>query len=235
MEHTGSRPTSPRTAIGAGLAATVIALGIAVFPGRASAVTDCVDGPDKTPAAWALLSDAAKSGICSGQQPADAGVRPPEAEAAYDKSWRAIANAAGSSEAAPPAHAPMPAPSAWPRLANDEKTLVLMEEIRISAQQRQPEVRLTTSETSGLPQIQIGGENFAPPRTIHISCARGSRSVTLSSFVSGQRRNVASYDVNESIARMVRDERACHIAIAGVAVPLPAEMVAMVWSPSTSN
>src|SRR5262249_44060889 len=152
--------------------------------------------------------------ICSGQLSADAGVRRSEA-AAYDEPWRGIANAAGSSASAPPAYAPTPAPSARPRLADDEKTLVLMEEIQIPAQQRQPEMRLTTSETTGLPQVQIAGENVTPPRTILISCARGSRSVTLSSFVSGQRRNVASYDVNESVARMVRDERACHIAVAG--------------------
>ena len=151
------------------------------------------------------------------------------------KSWDAIAATAASSADVPSGHVGTAAPSAVPRLADDEKSLVLMEEIRTPARQRQPEVRLTTSETSGLPQVQIAGENVAPPRAILISCARGSRSVTLSSFVSGRRRNVASYDVDESVARMVRDERACRVAVAGVAVPLPAELVAMVWSPSTPN
>jgi hypothetical protein len=148
-----------------------------------------------------------------------------------DKSWHAITDTNASSTDAP-SHASAAAPSAVPRLVDDEKTLVLMEETRAPARQRQPEVRLTTSETSGLSQVQIAGENVAPPRTILISCARGGRSLALSSLVSGRRRNVASYDVNESVARMVRDERACHVRVAGVAVPLPAELVAMVWSVS---
>jgi hypothetical protein len=233
MKQTPARLASRRTALGAGLAAAAIAVSIAVVPGRVSAVTDCVGGPEKSPA-WLLLSDAAKSRICSGQQPVDPGVRPPEAQA-YDEPWRVIAKAVAPDASAPSAQASAPAPSAWPRLADDEKTLVLMEEIRTPAPQRQPEMRLTTSETSGLPQVQIAGENFAPPRTILISCARGNRSVPLSSFVSGQRRNVASYDVDENVARMVHDERACRITVAGIAVPLPAELVAAVWSPTASN
>ena len=231
MKQTRFHPGSRRTAIA--VTAMVIASGIAVLPGRVSALTDCLDGPEKTPA-WALLSDGAKSRICSGQQPADTAVRRREAVALPHKSWDAIA-APHRAPTCPPAMSSTAAPSAVPRLADDEKSLVLMEEIRTPARQRQPEVRLTTSETSGLPQVQIAGENVAPPRAILISCARGSRSVTLSSFVSGRRRNVASYDVDESVARMVRDERACRVAVAGVAVPLPAELVAMVWSPSTPN
>jgi hypothetical protein len=235
MEQTGSRRASRCAAIRGNVVAAVIASSIAVLPGRASAATDCVDGPAKSPA-WALLSDAAKSRICSGQSPAGTGVRLPAREVANDTPEGATAHAGRSSASIPPFdNAPTPVPSAWPRLADDEKTLVLMEEIRISAQRRQPEVRLTTSETTGLPQVQIAGENFAPPRTILISCARGGRPVALTSFVSGQLRNVASYDVDESVARMVRDERACRIAIAGVVVPVPADMVAMVWLRSTSN
>lgn len=232
MLQTRFHPGTRRTAIA--LTAMVIASGIAVLPGRVSAVTDCLDGPEKAPA-WALLSDGAKSRICSGQQPADTAVRRREAVALPDKSSDAIAAAATSSAGVPFGNVGTAAPSAVPRLADDEKTLVLMEEIRAPAPQRQPEVRLTTSETSGLPQVQIAGENVAPPRAILISCARGSRSVTLSSFVPGRRRNVASYDLDGSVARMVREERACRVAVAGVAVPLPAELVAMVWSPSTPN
>lgn len=232
MLQTRFHPGSCRTAIA--LTAMVIASGIAVLPGRVSAVTDCLDGPEKAPA-WALLSDGAKSRICSGQQPADTAVRRREAVALPDKSSDAIAAAATSSAGVPFGNVGTAAPSAVPRLADDEKTLVLMEEIRAPAPQRQPEVRLTTSETSGLPQVQIAGENVAPPRAILISCARGRRPVTLSSFVSGRRRNVASYDLDGSVARMVREERACRVAVAGVAVPLPAELVAMVWSPSMPN
>ena len=232
MLQTRFHPGSRRTAIA--LTAMVIESGIAVLPSRVSAVSDCLDGPEKAPA-WALLSDSAKSRICSGQQPADTAVRRREAVALPDKSPDAIVASAASSADVRFGDVGMAAPSAVPRLADDEKTLVLMEEIRAPAPQRQPEVRLTTSETSGLPQVQIAGENVAPPRAILISCARGSRSVTLSSFVPGRRRNVASYDLDGSVARMVREERACRVAVAGVAVPLPAELVAMVWSLSTPN
>jgi len=117
---------------------------------------------------------------------------------------------------------------------DDEKTLVLMEEIRAPVRQHQPEVRLTTSETSGVPPVQIAGD-VAPPRTILISCARGSRSLALSTLVSGRRWNVASYDVDEGVARMVRDERGCHVRLAGVAVPLLAELVAMVCPVSSDR
>ena len=227
MEQTRFHPTSRRTAIA--VTAMVIASGIAVLPGRVSAVTDCLDGPEKTPA-WVLLSDAAKSRICSGDQAADTAVRGRQAAALPDKSWHVITHTKASSADAPSGHASTAAPSAVPRLVDDEKTLVLMEEIRAPARQRQPEVRLTTGETSGVPQVQIAGEDVAPPPTILISCARGSRSLALSSLASGRRRNVASYDVNESVTRMVRDERACHVRVAGVVVPLPAELVAMVWS-----
>ena len=233
MLQTRFHPGSRRTAIA--LTAMVIASGIAVLPGRVSAVTDCLDGPEKAPA-WALLSDGAKSRICSGQQPADTAVRRREAVALPDKSSDATAATATSSADVPFGDVRRAAPSAVPRLADDEKILVLMEEIRAPSRQRQPEVRLTTSETSGLPQVQIAGENVvAPPRAILISCAWGSRPVTLSNFVSGRRRNVASYDVDESVARMVREERACRVAVAGVAVPLPSELVGMVWPPSTPN
>jgi len=231
MEQTRFHPGSPRTAIA--VTALVITVGIATLPDRLWAGTDCLDGPGKTPA-WALLSEDAKSRICSGEPPADAPWRRPQAIPFPDGSRTAVPVVERSSADVAAVHASTAALSAMPRLADEEKTLVLMEEIRTPAQQRQPEIRLTTSETSGLPEVQIAGENVAPPRTILISCAWGSRSVTLSSMVSGRRRNVASYEVDGTVARMVRDERACRVAVAGVAVPLPAELVATVWSPPTA-
>ena len=105
------------------------------------------------------------------------------------------------------------------------------------APQRQPEVRLTTSETSGLPQVQIAGENVAPPRAILISCARGAAGpVTLSNFVSGRRRECGVIRCRrerrphgprgEGMSRRGRRRRRAAAA---------AELVAMVWSPSTPN
>ena len=130
MKQTRFHPGSRRTAIA--VTAMVIASGIAVLPGRVSAVTDCLDGPAKTPA-WALLSDGAKSRICSGQQPADTAVRRREAVALPHQSWDAIAATAASSADVPSGHVSTAAPSAVPRLADDEKSLVLMEEIRTPA------------------------------------------------------------------------------------------------------
>lgn len=229
--ETGSRPTRCRAALGAALGVTALTIGIALFPGRVAAQTtlDCLKGgPQNTPA-WALLSEAAKSRICAGEPSADQRVADQRDGTDYGKRWSAVVNPEAARQSAPPMH-PTPAASAMPRLADDEKTLVLMEEIR-APQPRQPEVRLTVSETSGLPQVQIAGESIAPLPTIVISCARGSRSVSLSAFASGRRRNVASYELSASTAQMARDESACHIAVAGVVVSLPREMVAMVWSP----
>lgn len=224
MWRTRLEPRSRRFAIA--LMAMSVASGIAVVPGRVSAMTDCLDGPRRTPA-WALLSDGAKSRICAGE-PAGPIAGRQTAVALADKSSAAVAATAdvrsGDFSTA--------AASAVPRLAGDEKTLVLMEEIRVPAVQRQPEVRLTTSETNGRPQVQIAGENVSAPRAILVSCTRGSRPVELSSFVTGRRRNLASYELDHHVARMVLDERTCHLAVAGVAVPLPSELVGMVWSPS---
>ena len=229
MKRTASRTAHGRAALAAAVGTVTLSLGIALLPGVAAAQTmDCLEaGPQKSPA-WALLSDAAKSRICAGQPAAERLLADQRDGADYDKRSRAAATPRVSSPSVAPIN-PTPAPSAMPRLADDEKTLVLMEEVRVP-KQRQPEVRLTVSETSGLPQVQIAGESIAPPPTIVITCARGSRSVSLSDFASGHRRNVASYEVSESIARMARDESACHIALAGAAVPLPREMVSMVWS-----
>jgi hypothetical protein len=229
--ETEFRPTRCRAALGAALGVTTFAIGIALFPRVVAAQTtlDCLGGgPQNTPA-WALLSEGAKSRICAGQPSVDRRVADQRDGADDGQRWSAVVNPEASRQSAPPMHS-TPTPSAMPRLADDEKTLVLMEEIR-APQPRQPEVRLTVSETSGLPQVQIAGASIAPLPTIVISCARGRRSVSLSAFATGPRRNVASYEVSTSTAQMARDESTCHIAVAGVVVSLPREMVAMVWSP----
>jgi hypothetical protein len=90
---------------------------------------------------------------------------------------------------------------------------------------------LGTTEKSGSARIQIAGEGIAPLPTIAIACSWSWRSIPLSEFSQEPHRGVASYEVHESIAVMVRDEASCHIALAGAVLPLPRDMLALVWRP----
>ena len=47
-----------------------------------------------------------------------------------------------------------------PRLTDDGRTLVLMEEMRAPSHQRQPEIRLGANENTGAPQVQVAGASI---------------------------------------------------------------------------
>jgi hypothetical protein len=119
--------------------------------------------------------------------------------------------------------------AARPRLIDEGRTLVLLEEVRAPASERQPEVRLVTSERTGGAQVQMAGAGLSPQPAIAVACAWSRRSIPLSDFTHGPLRNVASYDVDESIARMVRTGTDCRIALGRASIALPPEMVPIVW------
>jgi hypothetical protein len=107
-----------------------------------------------------------------------------------------------------------------------------MDEVRAPTNQRKPEVRLSTNENTGAPQVQVAGAGIVPLPTIAIACGWSRRSISLSDFSQGPLRNVASYDVPEDIARMVRHETDCRIALANSILPLPRDTVMIVWPTS---
>jgi hypothetical protein len=114
-------------------------------------------------------------------------------------------------------------------LTGDGRTLVLVDEVRAPTSQRQPEIRLSTNENTGAPEVQVAGAGIVARPTITIACGWSRRSISLSNFSQGPLRNVASYDVPESIASMVRHEADCRIALPHSIVPLPRDMVSIVW------
>jgi hypothetical protein len=106
------------------------------LPRRVAAQTtfDCLkDGPQNTPA-WALLSEAAKSDLAGRRRRTDGW---PTSRMAPTTASGGALSSTPSIETVRAADALTPAASAMPRF-DDEKTLVLMEEIR-APQPRQPE------------------------------------------------------------------------------------------------
>lgn len=116
-----------------------------------------------------------------------------------------------------------------PRLTEDGRTLVLVDEVRAPTSKRQPEIRMGTNENSGAPQVQLAGASLAPAPDIAISCGWSRRSIPLTQYSEGPLRNVASYRVPPEIANMVRQDDRCHITLSGGVLPLPSDMVAIVW------
>jgi hypothetical protein len=106
---------------------------------------------------------------------------------------------------------------------------VLVDEVRAPSNRRQPEVRLGTNEASGAPRVEIAGAGVSPLPSMTIACAWSRRTIALTQFTEGRLRNVASYEVDESIARMVRTGSDCRVALGHSIVPLPGDLISVVW------
>ena len=167
--------------------------------------------------------------ICNQQEAMDRTKEEDRRDEVAQKHGRDVASRSVSSSTIAPISATPTALAMTPRLTDDGRTLVLMDEVRAPSHQRQPEIRLGTNENTGAPQVQVAGASIAPRSTIAISCSRSRRSISLSNFSPGPLRNVASYEVHEDIARMARDEAGCHIALGRTVLPLPRDMIPIVW------
>ena len=212
----------------AAIPAIAIATALAVTgPIAVAQTSECLElGPTKSPT-WALRAEASKREICAREAVASAAVGDLDAQAAR-ASARASAGAEGvQANGATPAR-PSPAPGA-PRLIDDGRTLVLVDEVRTPSDRRQPEVRLGTNEASGAPRVEIAGAGVSPLPSMTIACSWSRRTITLTQFTEGRLRNVASYEVDESIARMVRTGSDCRVALGNSIVPLPGDLISVVW------
>src|SRR5262245_28740182 len=208
----------------------VVALVLTPFGALAAAQTkECMDlGPDKKPS-WVLRSEDSRRTICAQHEALERMKKEERLDAVYKKRWRDAANSSVLPVTVTPISAEATGLALKPRLSDDGKILILMDEIRTPADQRQPAITLGLNAKTGSPQIQVAGEGIAPLATIAIGCPWSRRSVSLSDFSVESERQVASYEVHESIARMVRAETSCHIALARAMIPLPRDMVAVVW------
>jgi len=217
-----------------GLAVAMSAVGIAIVltaalpPARAVAQTDeCLEFGPRRSASWALLAEAAKREICAREVVARAAVGDPDAQTVRASTRASAGVQGGQANSATPAR-PSTAPGT-PRLIDDGRTLVLVDEVRAPSNRRQPEVRLGTNEASGSPRVEIAGAGVSPLPRVTIACSWSRRTIELTQFTEGRLRNVASYEVDESIARMVRTGSDCRVALGNSIVPLPGDLISVVW------
>ena len=218
------------------LAATTRAISLTILlalgphgAGAGAQTNDCLEsGPYRSPS-WALLSETSKQMICNQQEAMDRTKEEDRRDGVAQKHGRDVASRSVSSSTITPISATPTALPMTPRLTDEGRTLVLMDEVRAPSRQRQPEIRLGTNENTGAPQVQVAGASIAPHPTIAISCSWSRRSIALSNFSPGPLRNVASYEVRENITRMARDEAGCLIALGRTVLPLPRDMVSIVW------
>ena len=211
--------------------ALTILLALAPHGAGAGAQTnECLESGLYRSPSWALLSEASKRMICNQQEAMDRTKEEDRRDGVAQKHGRDVAGRSVSPSTITPISAtPTALLPMTPRLTDEGRTLVLMDEVRAPSHQRQPEIRLGTNENTGAPQVQVAGASIAPHPTIAISCSWSGRSISLSNVSPGPRRNVASYEVHENIARMARDEAGCHIAFGRTVLPLPRDMVSIVW------
>ena len=232
MRQTDMHLARSRAVLGATTRAITLASLLALATHGAGAVAqtnECLEsGPYRSPS-WALVSEASKQIICNKQEAMDRTKEEDRRDEVAQKHGRDVASRSVSPSTIAPISATPTALPMTPRLTDDGRTLVLMDEVRAPSHQRQPEIRLGTNENTGAPQVQVAGANIAPRSTIAISCSWSRRSISLSNFSPGPLRNVASYEVHENIARMARDEAGCHIALGRTVLPLPRDMVPIVW------
>jgi hypothetical protein len=175
-----------------------------------------------------LLTDAAQRLMCA-RQSAMARQREEERQdEIYRKRWRDAANRSVSPVAVTPIVAWSPEMFS-PHVSDDRRTLILVDEVSAPVRDRRPEISLGTDERSGSARVRIAGAGIAPLPAIDIACAWSRRSIPLTEFSDASRRSVASYQVDESIAGMARSERGCRLALAGTFLPLPRELVLVVW------
>ena len=232
MRQTPMHLARSRAVLSATTRAITLTILLALGPhgaGASAETNDCLNvGPYRSPS-WALRSEASKQMICNQQEAMDRTKEEDRRNEVAQQHRLDLASRSVSSSTIASISATPPALPMTPRLTDDGRTLILMDEVRTPSHQRQPEIRLGTNENTGAPQVQVAGASIAPPPTIAISCSWSRRSISLSNFSPGALRNVASYEVHENIARMARDEAGCHIALGRTVLPLPRDMIPIVW------
>jgi micrococcal nuclease len=117
-----------------------------------------------------------------------------------------------------------------PHLADDGATVILLEEIRDPPAKRQPRVALTQDRTSGVHQLQVGGQGISPPSSVTLSCAGRERALALTRAERGVETVLATFEIPKDVVRTLLDSRACHLVLVGVRIPIPGELLRAAWS-----
>lgn len=122
-----------------------------------------------------------------------------------------------------------PLMSTKPRLSQDRRTLVLLEEVREPRARRQPEIALKVDPTTAARQITVGARGMARLSKILLGCEAGPRELPLSAFSQTPARNTATFVVPGELATTVLAASSCYLSVAGALIPLPRDLLPPVW------
>lgn len=123
-----------------------------------------------------------------------------------------------------------------PRLTDDRKTLLLLEEVRKPPEKRQPEITLSTNRVTGRRQISITAHGMRALPKITVICGPTVWPLSLSSSAESAGRSVATYEVPETLTVTILSSPSCHVAVAGALLPIPRDLLSVVWgSPADSS
>ena len=128
-----------------------------------------------------------------------------------------------------PSAPPGPVVGTKPRLSQDRRTLVLLEEVREPGAPRQPEIALKVDATTGARLITVGARGMTRLSKIRIGCEAGPRELTLSAFSQTPDRNTATFMVPGELATAVLTASSCYLSVAGALIPLPRDLLPPVW------
>ena len=117
-----------------------------------------------------------------------------------------------------------------PRLTDEGRTLILLDEVREPQEKRQPGITLTGNPMTGGRQVRIAGHGIAPLREIAAGCGTRSWRVGLSDFRETPETNVATYDVPGEVVIQLLNSPECALLIAGARIVIPRELVSVVWA-----
>ncbi len=119
--------------------------------------------------------------------------------------------------------------AAGPRLTDDGRTLILLDEVREPQEKRQPGITLAGDRVTGGRQVRIAGHGIASLREIAAVCGTRSWRVGLSDFRQTPETNVATYDVPGEVVIQMLGSPECSLLIAGARLAIPRELVSAVW------
>ena len=120
--------------------------------------------------------------------------------------------------------------AAGPRLVDEGRTLILLDEVREPQEKRQPGITLAGDRVTGGRQVRIAGHGITQLREIAAVCGGRNWQLRLSDFRQTPETNVATYDVPGDVVAQVLNSPECSLLIAGARIAIPRELVSAVWA-----
>ncbi len=180
---------------------------------------------------WALLDYGTKATICAQQQKMDKRDEKRQRDAAQEE---ALQRGLQQQPQPPLMLIPPPPPqpvllAIQPSLTDDRKTLILLPEVRQPQEKRQPEISLSTDAVTKTQQINISGQGIQALSAIGLRCGDAQWSLPLGALSQSPEKNRATFPVSKEIAAKVLESPTCHVALAGALLPIPRDLLSVVW------